>query len=138
MTEKFRANFDDHVARVDALRKLGQKRGNLEITVKECLALRSLRANAFYWSCVIPAAQDVFRNAGQFYTPEQTHAYLMIKVLAVSAIDPLTGEVVMIPGHSSTKDSTEFHQMVDDCIQWVEDRGGYVPEPEIHRERKSE
>lgn len=90
----------------------------LSIVIEKKHAVRSLAANAYYWSGVVGAIAEYTG-----YTPEEVHELLKAKFLPKKlAIPDANGEVVteLIIGQSTTKlNKLEFGEYIEAIRKWV-------------------
>jgi hypothetical protein len=85
---------------------------------------RSLKANAYYWSCVIPHLAEELG-----YDHQEMHDALKQRFLSVHTNGPL-------PTVKSTSklDSREFADYVDNCIRLAGEMGVVIPIPSSYAE----
>lgn len=126
-------DFDDRAEKARVLGRMGALRGKWRLMAAPYRPRRSLKANAFWWGCVLPAFQEFMRSHGQFFEAEEIHEFFLQKFAARSVIDPNTGEVLSMIGRRSSKmDTAEFSAFVNNAIGWMHDRYQIVvPEPDV-------
>ena len=126
-------DFDDCAQKLGFLSRLGALSGKWRFSVRPYRALRSLKANAYYWAVVVQAFREFLARHNQFFSNEEVHEFLLQQHASRIVIDPNTGEAMSAIGRrSSEMDSAEFAQYVDRCKLWMFDRFGIVvPEPEV-------
>lgn len=95
----------------------------VQITLKREEQKRSLQANKFYWSCIVPMFSD-----WSGYDKEESHAVLTGLFLKVERVLP-TGEVVDIGGRTSTLTTQEFAAYTERVCRFLAEQGMYVPQP---------
>lgn len=107
---------------------IGAMSGLYEVTIKPKRNLRSLRQNAYYWSCVAaPLAQYLSAQDYNITTPDEAHEVLKAKFLAVSIVNKSTGEVFGKRVRSSTElTTTEFWDYVERSRAWLLDFFGII------------
>ena len=118
---------------VEAVTRLDGK--TLIVSLKEQKRNRSLNQNAFYWGVVIPAVTQMFRDAGNYLDPEETHEFLKHQVGKLSRVVVTPdGEVIKTVGSTSKLSKMEFEVYQEQIRAWAAQWGCVIPFP--HEESK--
>lgn len=100
---------------------------------------RSDRQNRYYWPCFVKPFADFLRDQGETTTDDEAHELLKYKFLRRSKVNPTTGEVIEYVASTTSLDTAEFNEYLDQCAAWLADMFGIiVPEPEAYHEKDSE
>lgn len=99
---------------------------------------RSLRQNAWYFSCIAAAlAQYLSDQDYDVTTTDQAHELLKARFLKVAVTNKRTGEVLQNRVRSTTELTTEeFSDYCERCRTWLADFFGIIvpdPDPDHHR-----
>ncbi len=131
-------DWDDRQQKAKWLTSFGVLSGKWRFTMRPYKPRRSLRANSYYWACIIPSFVKFMQSHGQFFEPEEAHEFLLQKFASKNVVDPKTGEVLSVIGCRSSKmDGGQFAEYINNCKEWLLDRFGViVPEPELFRKEE--
>jgi hypothetical protein len=107
--------LEDRIAWAASLSDLRGQR--VVVTITKPKKHRSVQANKFWWSLVVPTFQEVWSNARDRaglpeYTKEETHDVL-VQVLAGCEDGPLPGSRVR--KRTSEMSTAQFSKMIDDA-----------------------
>jgi hypothetical protein len=94
------------------------------ISVKVLRARRSNQQNRFYHGVVIPLFAE---HCG--YQFDDMKDALALKLLPKEVTDPTTGEVHVVPGHTSELTTKEFNALIERAQQLGAEMGLYIPDP---------
>lgn len=113
--------FDQQVALLDT-------RWALEVSVRRRRATRSVRANRYYWGCII---QLLSEHTG--YTPEELHDFLKAKFIPKRlAVCDGNGEIkdeVVVGGSTRKMNTQEFSEYCESIKRWAaEDLDVVIPD----------
>jgi hypothetical protein len=133
-------DFDDRAEKLRHVAKVGALSGKWRVSYRPYKPTRSLKANGYYWSAVVPAFQEFMRQHGQYFDEDEVHEFFLQRFSGRNVIDPKTGEVLSVIGTRSSKmDSSQFLDFVEDIRGWAMDRFGvYIPEPDPEWRMKRE
>tara|TARA_R110000868_G_scaffold320656_1_gene581588 strand:- start:209 stop:616 length:408 start_codon:yes stop_codon:yes gene_type:complete len=112
----------EHVS--TALRAMDGK--PLDVTVRVHRDIRSLRANAYYWSTVLEAVVEGVREWQGEDSINDAHENLAMHFLRISD-DPVTGAPRRL--RTPEANTKEFSEYLDKVIRFAAERGIEVPEP---------
>ena len=93
------------------------------ITIRREQQVRSLQANKWYWSCVVPLFSE-----WSGYEKDEAHEVLKAMFLKTEKVLP-TGEVLEIPGSSARLSGEDFRAYCDRVSHFLAEHGLYVPAP---------
>ena len=85
---------------------------------------RSLQQNAYWWGVVIPLFME---TCG--YEKQEMHDALALHLLPVEIVDIKTGEVRVVPGHTSKLTVQEFNDLIERVQRLGAEMQIYVPDP---------
>lgn len=123
-------NFDDTQSKTRMMTALGALRGFHWVEVVKFRKGRTLKQNAWYWSCIVAGFGQFLRAQGEQYTNEDAHEMLKWKFLRVSVINQKTGEVIGERIRSTTNLTTvQMVKYCEDCRNWLAEFGVIVPDP---------
>lgn len=102
----------------------------LILALKEQKRKRSLNQNAYYWSVVVPAVTQMFREHGNYVDDEEVHEFLKMRVgkLAQVYVTP-DGEVLKGPGSTAKLSTMEFEVYLEQVRAWAAGLGVAIPLP---------
>lgn len=113
---------------IDAVRKMIGKR--VTIVLKQYRKIRSNPQNAYYWSVVIPAIVDMFRESGNDADSDDVHEFLKMRVGKLAQAYVLPGDKVLRALGSTTKLTTmEFEIYLEKCRAFAAEYGVVIPLP---------
>ncbi len=95
----------------------------VQVTLKDEELKRSLQANRWYWSCVVPMFSD-----WSGYDKDESHALLTGMFLKVEKVLP-TGEAIDVGGRTSKLTTQEFAAYCERVCRFLAEQGMYVPQP---------
>lgn len=134
--------LDDKTAFLNDVRQTQQLRGReVVVTVQPKSALRSIKANAYYWSVIVAAAA---KESGQ--TESDIHSFWCEQFLPdekkrLLFFNRLTGtrlQVNVDSRRTSKLSGTPFYDFVENCRLWLQEYLGVTtpdPDPEYWRKR---
>ena len=129
-------DFDraDHKAKLWQLLK--SCNGLHRVTVVRYRPRRSDRANAYYWGVAIETFRTFLAEQGQWFSPDDVHAFFKDRFLREEVVNEQTGEVVGHRTGSTAKLTTvEFADYLDHVFAWLNDTFGVVvPAPNEYRD----
>lgn len=131
-------NLDDRDMKRRFIGWIGTLAGAYEVDVKPRRDTRSLRQNAWYWSCIVaPLADFLAAQDYELCSIGDAHEILKAKFLTDPVVNPATGEVVASRTRSTTDLTTaEFANYCDRARAWLWDFFGIHtndPEPDVER-----
>lgn len=100
---------------------------------------RSLKANAYYWSCVIRYVTEMFQDAGNYVDDEDVHEFLKMRVGKLSrVIVTPDGEVVKTLGSTTKLTPSQFSDYIEKIRAWAAELGVKIPDADqFYHERKN-
>ncbi len=101
----------EHVAGLEGKR--------VQITIKKHHPRRSDNQNAYYWGVIVPMMSEAIG-----YDREEMHAALKMRLLQTHTDGPLR-----TVRSTSTLNTKEFAEYVDNCIRLAAEMGIVVPDP---------
>jgi hypothetical protein len=111
-------DFDNAGVRTMAKRMIDQARGKHWWDFTKCRDQRSLDANAYYWSVVLPCfAAGLTEAWGESYDSDMAHEWCRKEWLTRSVVNRKTGEVALIPRSTTDLDTKEFGEYLDKIIK---------------------
>ena len=123
INERGAVEMNDRDGMLQALR--GFKRGaNVLVTVKVHRETRSSAQNRFLHGVIIPAFA-----AHTGYTKAEAKDALALELIPHEVIDLKTGEVRIVPGHTSQLNTKEFAEFIERAQQLGAEMGIYIPDP---------
>lgn len=88
---------------------------------------RSLRQNAYYWSCCVQPFYEFLREQGAVSCMDESHEFIKDKHLRVPIINKDSGEVIGWRTRSTTElDTAEFSEFVEQTRDWLLDVFGII------------
>lgn len=122
-----RLDLPDSKAIGDLVKKLVElKPGQYIVEIKKHRPQASAKQRGYYHG-VIELAIAVHLG----WEKEEVRNYINMKFNATQVVNPSTGEIVIIPGTTSGKDTKEYAIMTHQIkAQWLPEMGLEVPEPE--------
>lgn len=85
---------------------------------------RSLKANARYWSVLVPLAQDLLSKTRDVPLGKDQAHYVLVAAFAGCEVT----ELGPCPVKTSAMDSAQFGTFCDRVEAWLADNGYYLPE----------
>lgn len=101
----------------------------LVITVKVYKSKRSLKQNAYYWSVVVPAVTEFFREHGNYVDNNDVHEFLKLRVGKIAQNIVIDGEVFRSLGSTAKLTTTEFEDYQERIRAWAAGYGVMIPLP---------
>lgn len=97
---------------------------------------RSDRQNKYYFPCFVePFAAWLSEEWGEPVSRDEAHGVLKEKFLKIDKWDHSTGEDLSYVRRSSTLNTVEFNEYLDQCAKFLAETCGFVvPEPSVYRE----
>lgn len=113
---------------VATIRQFEGKR--IVVTVKEQKKTRSGQQNRYYWSVVVGAVTEMFRDAGNYVDAEDVHDFLKLRVGKLSQVfvSP-DGEVLKSLGSTTKLSTQEFEVYLEKIRAWAAGFGVMIPLP---------
>jgi hypothetical protein len=106
-----------------------------KLTLQTIKDTRSNRQNRYLWGGVYETMVFAFKEHGYLFSAEEIHEKMKQEFLSEDRINELTGEIYRVPGSSAKLDAGEFHEYVEMCRRWSEEKlGQYVMTPEEYYE----
>lgn len=102
----------------------GFKRGKVRATFESCRDSFSNRQRRFWRGVVVPAFAE---HCG--YDTQEMHDVLMLRLLPVERTDMVTGEIRIVPGHTSDLNTKEGADLIDRAQRLGAEMGIYIPDP---------
>jgi hypothetical protein len=94
-------------------------------TGKWCISItkhrksRTSRQNAFYFGNFLQSQIDCIKEYwGETYTKEQIHEWNKTKFWGQEHLIEATGEIIYMPGSSTTNNTVEWEERLENCRQW--------------------
>lgn len=102
----------------------------LVVEVREQKRRRSTSQNAFYWSVVVKAVTQMFRDAGNWVDEDEVHEFLKNHVgkLSQNVVTP-DGEVLKVPASTKRLSTIDFELYLDRIRAWAAEYGCQIPLP---------
>lgn len=107
--------------------------GDVIIRVERPNAKRTNRQNKFWHAVVIPAFAE---HCG--YRPDEMKEALALKLIPKEIADLDTGEVRIVPGHTSDLNVKEFNDLIERAQQLGAEMDVYIPDPDPNWRRNRE
>jgi hypothetical protein len=134
-------DHDSHDVRRALMSAVGASRGLWEWKVKPRKATRSLRQNAWYWSCLItPLFQHLRDQDWDINSPVDVHEMVALKFLPRVIANRRTGEIMRTKLRRSTRElnTEEFSDYCERLREWMAATFDIiVPDPEPEPERRA-
>jgi hypothetical protein len=105
-----------------ALREYDGQRVTVEIEREK--SIRSLRANARYWSVLIPLAQDFLSKTRDVPLSKDQCHYVLVAAFAGCDETPLG----LVPVRTSSMTTAQFATYCETVQVWLAENGYYVPD----------
>lgn len=102
----------------------GFKRGTVLCTFKAHRETRSHAQNRYWHGVVVPLFAE---HCG--YEFEEAKDALALKLLPKEVTDIETGEIRVVPGHTSELNTKDFNDLVERAQRFGSELGVYVPDP---------
>ena len=129
--ERTLLNLTDQTTKLRLLSHVGALRGSYWVEIRKFRRGRTLRQNAWYWSCTVAGVGEFLREQGEQYTDEDAHEMLKWKFLRESVVNKKTGEIIGERVRSTaTLNIEEMVNYCEDCRNWLAEFGIIVPDPE--------
>lgn len=114
------------------IRALPPRRYRVEIV--EFNAGRSNPQNAYYHAVVIPVVVEYLAEQwGESVGPDDAHSAMRDLFLPAEHTNQSTGEVICLARSTTTLDTTEFSDYLDNIIKLLGESGFEVPQPRWYR-----
>jgi hypothetical protein len=85
---------------------------------------RSLSQNRYWWKVVVPLFME---HCG--YDKQPMHDALALHLIPHEVIDIKTGELHIVPGHTSQLNVAEFNDLIERAQRLGAEMGIYIPDP---------
>lgn len=103
---------------------LAFKHGGAVFTLKSARPSRSAAQNRFWHGVVIPLFSE---HCG--YEFDEMKDALALRLIPKEIVDMSTGEVHVVPGHTSALNTKEFNDLIERAQRLGAEMGIYVPDP---------
>lgn len=112
----------------DLIRSLAGKRVRIKLSIYQ--KKRSQNQNAYYWSVVIGAITQLFRENGNYVDAEDVHEFLKLRVGKLAQVIVLPdGEVVKGLGSTAKLSTIEMEVYLEKCRAFAAEYGVVIPLP---------
>jgi len=103
----------------------------VQVTLSKKKKSRSLGQNAYLFGVCYPMIAEGIKEAwGISLSKDEVHSFCKIKFCKKEIVDPNTGEVTTIPGHTSELSTTQFADYIADIQKFAQEYlNTYVPDP---------
>ncbi len=126
-------NFDIDADKRKLWAAMKHLKGKQRVEICRYRPRRSDKANAYYWSCVMPAAaQGLTESQGETFDCETAHEFFKSLFLSRPVVNKATGELIAnIVGSSAVLDTARFTEYVEQVRTWcAEYLGVLIPDPQ--------
>ena len=124
-------NFDQPKTKAIVKQYVNGLEGLWQVEFTRCKDQRSLQANAYYWSTVLPRVQAGIKNQwGDKLDRMQTHELCLVHHSSTTVVNRLTGEETRVAKKRSSKmNKEEFSDFLETVMKLAADLGEYVASP---------
>lgn len=110
---------------------LGKLRGKqVSVKIAPFVKKRSSPQNAFWWGVVIPIIRQMFLDAGNAVSAEETHKFLVLHVWKHTKVLQLPdGEIIEVPNTSTNLSTTKWEEKITITRAWASEFDVIIPVP---------